>query len=58
MGYDFVRFERSLKFEEKRVAGKDRSCVDQHKGAIQNWQDFENYQWPRVQDFDFFPMNT
>jgi len=55
MGYDFVRFERSLRFEEKRVAGKDRSWVDQHKGAIQNWQDFENYQWPRVQDFDFFP---
>jgi len=53
LGYDFVRFERSLRFDEKRVIGKERSWVDQHKGAIQNWQDFEQYQWPKVSEFDF-----
>ena len=53
MGYDFVRFERSLNFEEKRVTGDERTWVDQHKGAIQNWTDFEQYQWPRVDEFDF-----
>ena len=54
MGYDFVRFERSLRFEERRLDGDQRVWVDQHKGAIQNWQDFENYDWPDVKDFDFF----
>ena len=53
LGYDFVRFERSLRFDEKRVIGKERSWVDQQKGAIQNWQDFEQYQWPKVSEFDF-----
>lgn len=53
LGYDFVRFERSLSFDEKRVIGKERSWVDQHKGAIQNWQDFEHYQWPDVSNYDF-----
>lgn len=53
LGYDFVRFERSLPFEEKRIDGRVRSWVNQHKGAIQNWQDFEQYQWPKVSEFDF-----
>lgn len=55
LGYDFVRFERSLRFEEKRVVGRERSWVDQHQGAIQNWQDFEHYPWPKVSEFDFSP---
>lgn len=54
MGYDFVRFERSLRFEEKRILGDERSWVDQHSGVIQNWQDFEGYQWPQINEFDFF----
>jgi len=54
MGYDFIRFERSLRFEEKRILGDERSWVDQHSGVIQNWQDFEGYQWPQIHEFDFF----
>jgi len=54
MGYDFVRFEQSLRFEEKRIIGDKRSWVDQHKGAIQNQKDFNHYNWSTVEDFDFF----
>jgi uroporphyrinogen decarboxylase len=54
MGYDFVRFEQSLRFEGKRIIGEERSWVDQHKGAIQNQEDFDHYNWPTVEDFDFF----
>jgi len=54
LGYDFVRFEQSLNFTEKRLTDNGRTWVDQRQGSICNWQDFENYNWPRVEDFDFF----
>ena len=62
MGYDFVRFERGLGFEVRRVLAPDtatgsqkqRAWLDEHEGAIQNWADFERYPWPSVQDMDFF----
>jgi len=53
LGYDFVRFEQSLAFSEKHLSGKDRSWVDQQQGTIRNWHDFEKYNWPKVEDFDF-----
>jgi uroporphyrinogen decarboxylase len=64
MGYDFVRFERGLPFEEQHFFAPDptlgddkqRSWPDEHHGAIMTWEDFEKYQWPRVEDFDFFPV--
>ncbi len=54
LGYDFVRFERSLPFAEKRLDGPERSWVDQHHGSIASWQDFETYDWPKIEEYDFF----
>ncbi len=61
LGYDFVRFERSLGFpvhtnvtaDTADGANKDRSWADQHHGMITSWDDFERYPWPRVEDYDF-----
>lgn len=62
LGYDFVRFERSLPFPMHQsiaadpVPGSDkaRAWADQHQGMIRTWDDFERYPWPRVEDYDFF----
>lgn len=62
MGYDFVRFEQSLGFEENKLlapdpaprSAKQRAWVDQHHGRIQSWEDFERYPWPTVEGMDFF----
>ncbi|MCD6519248.1 MAG: hypothetical protein J7M05_04925 [Anaerolineae bacterium] len=55
MGYDFVRYEESLPFREGELVGQDptgldgtRHWRDLHKGAITNWEDFEQYPWPSV----------
>jgi uroporphyrinogen decarboxylase len=64
MGYDIVRFERGLGFPIRRLlapdtapgADKDRAWVDEHQGAIQSWEDFEQYSWPPVAEMDFFPF--
>ncbi len=62
MGYDFVRFEQNLPFPEMKniipdaAPGSDqeRSWADEHHGMIQSWKDFEEYPWPKVEDFDFW----
>ena len=64
MGYDFVRFELSLPFPERHTliadaapgSTKDRSWPDEHQGMITNWEQFERYPWPKVEDFDFSPF--
>jgi uroporphyrinogen decarboxylase len=63
LGYDVVRYEIGLPFAERHldapdpVAGSDkvRSWADEHVGAIASRADFEGFQWPRVEEFDFFP---
>lgn len=61
LGYDFVKLEIGMPFEEKHIFAQDtagdgvRSWVDEHQGAIMSWEDFEAYRWPRVEDVDFFP---
>jgi len=64
MGYDFVRFEQSLSFNIRQISvpdtatgsSKERAWLDEHHGTIQNWEDFERYPWPSVNEFDFFPF--
>jgi uroporphyrinogen decarboxylase len=64
MGYDFVRFERGLGFDVRRLLAPDtapessnqRAWADEHQGAIQTWADFERYPWPAVAEMDFFPF--
>ena len=63
MGYDFVRYEQSLPFHEKKLitadaaprSTKDRAWADEHNGAIMSLEDFDRYPWPSVDEFDFFP---
>jgi uroporphyrinogen decarboxylase len=62
MGYDFVRFEQGLGFEVRRQLApdtapgseKERAWLDEHQGAIQSWDDFEQYAWPTVEEMDFY----
>ena len=64
MGYDFVRFERSMGMGGKSLlapdtapgSGKMRGWADEHQGVIASWEDFERYPWPRIEDVDFFPF--
>ena len=64
MGYDFVRFEIGLPLPEHLTirpeatqgATKQRAWADEHHGAITSWEEFERYPWPRVEEFDFFPL--
>ncbi|MCS7192654.1 MAG: hypothetical protein NZ937_06725 [Armatimonadetes bacterium] len=62
MGYDFVRLEIGLPFKENRLITQDpasdkmRAWTDEHQGAISNWEDFECYPWPKVEDVDFFVL--
>ena len=63
MGYDFVRFERGMGFSGRSLAAadtaanaqKDRNWSDEHHGMIANWDDFERYPWPKIENVDFFP---
>ncbi|NLF01895.1 MAG: hypothetical protein GX601_13060 [Anaerolineales bacterium] len=62
MGYDFVRYERGLGFARNVTVAPDvsprpernRAWADEHAGAITNWDDFESYHWPTLEEADFF----
>ena len=64
LGYDFVRFETGLPFPKHSVqtadtapgVNRERSWADEHRGTISSWADFEAYPWPKVEEFDFFPL--
>jgi uroporphyrinogen decarboxylase len=49
MGYDFVRLEIGLPFQERHLvtadtaSSKPRAWADEHQGAISNWEEFEKY---------------
>lgn len=69
MGYDFVRFERSIGFTKRDLllqdtaqgATKARAWADEHQGMIRTWEDFERYPWPKIENVDFSPyeyLNT
>jgi uroporphyrinogen decarboxylase len=38
--------------------GREREWAHEHDGVITNWEAFEKYQWPSVDDFDFSKWNT
>jgi uroporphyrinogen decarboxylase len=62
LGYDFVRYEESMRFAKHQLvisdtavgSAKQRAWADEHEGMIRSWADFESYPWPRPEDVDFF----
>ena len=63
MGYDYIRLSGGLEFpgKERRtkdtalLSRKERSWVEEGKGAISSWEDFEKYPWPDVNKIDYYP---
>jgi len=62
LGYDYIRIGGGVNFiSTKGRKGKDtaslsrgeRTWVEEGKGMIESWQDFENYPWPKPEDFDY-----
>ncbi len=64
LGYDFVRFETGMSFQPHALIAEDvgpdpqrmRIWDEQHQGVIANWQDFEKFNWPAVDQVDFYPL--
>lgn len=64
LGYDVIKFERSLPWALTSVAAPDtatagattRGWADEHGGLIRSWADFERYPWPTIEQMDFFPF--
>ncbi|MCL5409015.1 MAG: hypothetical protein M1135_03240 [Candidatus Omnitrophica bacterium] len=68
LGFDFVRqsgdfrFGGNLHFTAKTRRGQDtadlsrttRQWVEEGKGIISDWQDFEKYSWPSADDLDLW----
>lgn len=61
MGYDFVRYEQGLPLPDGKIlipdaapgSTRDRAWQDEHRGVVTNWNEFEAYPWPKVEEFDF-----
>ena len=63
MGYDFIRVEVSLPLPAVALVAKDtapgykdrnRAWQGLHDGPIKNWDDFENYPWPKITEENFY----
>lgn len=65
MGYDFIKVQPRINFTLNRQTAQpaghpseyknapDRAWASEHEGVIANWEDFEKYPWPRLQDIDY-----
>lgn len=64
LGYAGLVADLSLDFPAPQVRTDNtargsqgqRAWVDEHQGAIQTWEDFERYPFPKVEQIDFFPF--
>jgi uroporphyrinogen decarboxylase len=39
-----------------RYSRDERSWVNEQRGLVTNWEEFEHYPWPRAEDADFHPL--
>jgi uroporphyrinogen decarboxylase len=64
MGYDYVFMISGLEFRSSQLALADTAAAvnwaggvrywqNESSGPIQNWQDFEAYPWPRIEDISY-----
>lgn len=64
LGYDVVRYERGLDFSRNVLFANDKSFgenkqrawANEHQGVINSWEDLEKYKFPKISDYDFFPI--
>lgn len=70
LGYDYLRltsdfrFSAGLSFAASRRKGQDtallprgkRQWVEEGKGIISSWEDFEKYNWPSPEEMDLWPL--
>ena len=59
LGYDMIKYENFpvFTFENKNVTTTSATKDSLALGPIQNWNDFEQYPWPKVSDVDFSPLD-
>ena len=52
---DFFRLELNLTGDTSRIPTNrgERSWVNEQKGPLQNWDDFDNFPWPKIKNIDF-----
>ena len=69
LGYDYIRlstdfrFSAGVSFESKsrktadtaELKRTERKWTEEGAGAITTWEDFENYQWPSLNEVDLWP---
>ena len=63
LGYDMIRIQPRVDMGFHRSTAEDpvpgeeapraRSWMEEHEGPITSWEEFESYQWPTIDDFDF-----
>ena len=51
--YHFTGVESRIADDTAEVSRGTRGWRDDHAGAIANWEQFEAYPWPRIEDADF-----
>ncbi len=64
MGYDYINVSARYNFISKHrykedtaeLSKGDRAWMEETKGLIENWEDFQNYPWPKLEDVNFFPL--
>ncbi len=56
MGYDYVNVlvvpTGDVFGDEHQVSSDERTYVNEQTGPVQNWGDFEHFNWPRAEDVD------
>ncbi len=66
LGYDVVRASAPIPFGVSRLTADDpsggavteRQWADEHHGPIATLADVEQYQWPKIKDVDFGPLEA
>jgi uroporphyrinogen decarboxylase len=61
LGYDYYRVRVDIPFQVRRLEASQepgggvaaRQWVDEQQGAVQTWEDLEQYPWPAVSAFGF-----
>jgi len=64
LGFDYVPTLPDLAFPHRTIAAPDtaplpmeeRAWLDESRGSIESWEDFEHYPWPEPKESDYLPL--